>query len=170
MVLSVEHTQKRTEKGIVVGEDYSSGGLIPIVLVNPNDRGWTRHRYVLSLGVYGWTRLMVWANSLGDAFDEAADWAEDHSPGLFCDDHVKEEYDLLIAARVCPFAASRPDLACTNDEEPCERCHETALQEAEVDTFTAGNHSRHIASHDGINLVAEDPSREDMLRLLGRRS
>ena len=42
----------------------------PLVLVNPTDRDWTKGRYVLAFGAYGWTRLMVWASSLEDALIE----------------------------------------------------------------------------------------------------
>lgn len=59
-------------KVIEIGEDFTSAGLVKITLVNPSDKSWTKHRYILSFGAYGWTRLMVWANSVGDALDEAS--------------------------------------------------------------------------------------------------
>lgn len=62
----------------------------PIIAVNSHDKSWTRHRYILWFGAYGWTRLMVWANSVSDALDEAADWMEENAPGLLDDNTVME--------------------------------------------------------------------------------
>ena len=70
-----------------------------ITAVNSSDRDWTKHRYLIGFGAYGWTVLMVWADSLDDAMDECADWCDIHAPGLLCDDEVKEEYN-----RVYPLA------------------------------------------------------------------
>lgn len=61
-------------------------------IANPGDRDWTRERFVLCFGAYGATYVMAWG-SLEDALEAAADWLEDHAPGHFCDEQVKEGYD-----------------------------------------------------------------------------
>ncbi len=66
---------------------------IEIIEVNPGDRDWTCHVYVLYFGAYGWTQLRVWANHLEDALDECIDWIVDNAPGLLADDQVAEEYN-----------------------------------------------------------------------------
>jgi hypothetical protein len=52
-----------------------------LVLVNPSDKSWTRHRYVLSFGAVGTTHLLVWGNGLDDALEEAAEYLADNAPG-----------------------------------------------------------------------------------------
>lgn len=118
----------------------------PLVLVNPNDKSWTKHRYVLSFGTYGWTKLMAWANSLEDALDECVDWIVDNAPGLLCDDVVREEYERAIAEG---------------------KSEEEAIAEAEVDVTRAGNAGNCINS-DEWHIVFEDPTRQELLAYLGR--
>ncbi len=114
-----------------------------IVAVNSSDKDWTKHRFVLAFGAYGDTMLLAWANSLDDALDEAVDWIEDHAPGLLADEAVADEYKRLKAEG-------------KSDEE--------AMEEAEVDTTRAGNHGHYLHSWEWA-LVAEDPTREQMLEL-----
>lgn len=115
-------------------------------IVNPGDASWTRHRYVLALGAYGWTRLLIWANSLEDAIDTAAGWCETHAPGLLCDDEVREEF-------------GRAQLDGLSDGEAYER--------ATVDTINTGD--GHYFHSWEVHLMAEDPSRETLLRIQERR-
>ncbi len=115
-----------------------------IEIVNPRDRDWTRHRYILCFGAYGWTKLMVWANSLDSALDEAVDWIVDNAPGLLADEQVAEEYARAIAEGM-------------SEEE--------ALEEAEVDTTCAGNCGNYILSHEW-GVVVEDPTRAQVLELM----
>lgn len=53
----------------------------PLTIINPSERDYTRHRYVLSFGAYSCTHLMVYASSLEDALEECAEWLADHAPG-----------------------------------------------------------------------------------------
>lgn len=121
----------------------------PIAIVNPGERTWTRHRYVLCFGAYGDTRLMVWANSLEDALDEAVDWLEEHAPGLLIDD------------------SGLAKLAKEAQEEDPELSDEEAWEQATVDLTCAGNHCRYLPSWEW-GIVAEDPTREEILSMLGR--
>lgn len=68
-----------------------------MILVNPSDRDWTRHRYILWFGAYGDTNLMVWANGPESAFEECVGWIEDHAPGLLCNESVHEEWERAVA-------------------------------------------------------------------------
>lgn len=69
-----------------------------IHVVNPVERSWTRHRYVLWFGAYGDTRLMVWANDLDSALEECAEWLAEHVPGLIMAHGSPEHVDLLQEA------------------------------------------------------------------------
>jgi hypothetical protein len=117
-----------------------------LVIVNPHDRDWTKHRYILWFGACGPTYLMVWANSLDDALDECIDHCEEHAPGLLCEEEVQEAYRDAIARGL-------------SEDEAYER--------AEVDTTSGGNAGLHVRSDDwGIH--SENPSRATILALLGR--
>lgn len=116
-----------------------------LVSINPTDSHWAKHRYILAFGAYGWTKLLVWANSLDDALDECADWCEDHAPGLFADDAVRDEYERLMA-----------------EGQPDDMCQEMA----EVDTIQAGNASHYFNSWE-VNVYAEDPDRATIKALQG---
>ncbi len=115
-----------------------------ITPVNGRDRSWTRHRYILAFGAYYQTVLMIWANSLDDALDEAVDWIADKAPGLLVDDSVQEAY--LIARR-----AGHP---------PAK-----AQEIAEVDTTCAGNNAHYLMSWEW-SILAEDPSPQQVLDLM----
>jgi hypothetical protein len=122
-----------------IGTSLSSFGR-DVILVNPSDRDWTKHRYVLWFGAYGWTRLMVWANSLEDALDEAVDWLADHAPGELADESVHEEYNRLIAEG---------------------KSEDEAREEAEMDMTCAGNCGNYIPSWEW-GLALEDPTRKEL--------
>ena len=121
---------------------------LAIVPVNSNDREWTRHRYILAFGAYGWTRLMIWANSLDDALDEAIDWLVDNAPGHICDEQVEEAYKEAIAEG---------------------KSEDEAMEIAEQDTTSGGNCGNRILSYEWFILV-EDPTRAQILELQGRTS
>ncbi len=109
-----------------------------IIAINGSDAYWTRHRYVLAFGAYGWTRLLVWANSLDEALDECIDWLAEHAPGLLCDENVNEDYREALA----------------------EGCGESeAWERATADTVCGGNAGNHILSHEWF-ILAEDPDRQ----------
>jgi hypothetical protein len=115
------------------------------VAVNATDAGWTRHRYLLSFGAYGWTRLLVWANSLDDAFDVACEYLHGHAPGLLADDAVQAEY-----------------LAAVAEGYDDERAQELA----EVDT-TRSSDGHYVHSWEWT-LSAKNPTRAFLLQLQGR--
>lgn len=115
------------------------------MILNPHDRDWTKHRFVLWFGACGTTRILVWANGLEDALDECVDWLAENAPGHLCDDMVKEEYGSAIADG---------------------HTEEEAIAEAEADT-TLCDGGHYLLSYEwGIH--CEDPSREDILQLQGR--
>lgn len=117
-----------------------------ITPINPNDKSWTRHRYVLWFGAYGTIHLLVWANSLEDALDECIDWIADNAPGLLMDEAVNEAFQEARAKGM-------------SEEE--------AWDESQTDMTCGGNAGNFIASWEwGID--AEDPTREDILRMQGR--
>lgn len=102
------------------------------------------HLYVLWFGRMGTTYLMVWAYSLQDALEEGAQWCADHAPGLLSEEQYKEAFKEAIEDG---------------------KSEEEAWDEAEVDmTYTE---SGHIGS-DEWGIEAEDPSREDLIRLRDR--
>lgn len=114
--------------------------------MNGSARSWAWRRYILAFGPYGWTRLMVWANSLDDALDEAVDWLAENAPGLLANDQVREAFEEAKAEGLDDDAA-----------------HERATE----DVTCAGNHGDYIPSHEWF-ILAEDPDRETVLRLQRR--
>ena len=117
-----------------------------MIILNPSDKDWTRHRYILWFGACAPTKMLVWANSLEDALDECVDYMEERLPGLLADEMVEEEYQRGLEAGL--------------DEE-------AAREAAETDTTSAGNHGRYLLSWEwGIH--AEDPTRAEVLAALGR--
>lgn len=116
-----------------------------ITLVNPTDRDWTKHRYVIALGAYG-TKLLIWANSLEDALDEAIDWAATNAPGLLANADRDEAYREAIESGM-------------SEDDACD--------ESLVDLTIGGNFGDAIRS-DEWHIVAEDPTRSEILRLMGR--
>ena len=117
-----------------------------IAIANGDDRPWTKSRFVLQLGAYGDTILMVWADHLSDAIDEMIDWAVEHEPDMLCDGAVADTYCNAIAA------------GCSRDV-----AYDISLE----DVTTGGNCGNCIMSHEW-HIIAEDPSRADVLRIQGR--
>lgn len=118
-----------------------------IVLVNPSDKTWTKHRFVLWAGSpMGPTYFLVWANHLQDALDEMVDCIADDYPGFLADDSVEEAYREAIASGM-------------SEEE--------AREKAEMDTTCAGNYGNYLMSEEW-GIVVEDPTRVELLELLGR--
>lgn len=128
--------------------DYieATGDSCSIVIVNPNDRSWTRGRYILGFGAFSPTYLMVWANSLDGALDEAIDWIVQFAPGYLCDEQVTEEYQAALAEGLS---------------------EEDAIERAEEDTTCGGNCGNRIVSDEWC-IVAENPTRKDILDMLAR--
>lgn len=123
-----------------------------IILVNPENRDYTRYRgdkvrgncFVLCFGAYGWTRLMVWEDHLEDALDTAVDWIADNAPGLLCNDSVAEAYNEAIASGMT---------------------EEQAIEDAEIDVTRAGNAGDCISSSEW-NISLENPSRSELVAFL----
>jgi hypothetical protein len=81
-------TGKVSDGGIDLGEDFSFTRAV--TMINPTEkkeraryqRGFTTsNSYVLHFGVYGWTRLHVYAPNLEDALEACAEWLVVHAPG-----------------------------------------------------------------------------------------
>ena len=116
-------------------------------IVNPSDRDWTRHRYILAFGAIGTTHCLVYANSLEDALDEAIDWLVDNAPGHIADDLVAETYKSAIADGMT--------------EEVATEC-------AYRDVTVGGNCGNSIISWEWF-IISEDPSREEILAYTERK-
>lgn len=134
-----------------------------IVLVNPQSgtHRYPETRWVLWFGAIGSTCLMVWADSLDDALEEAAGWLADHAPG-----HIMarwgEEHTALVkeACEEAGLAWPMPEGA---DEEEYYR----AFEEAEADlTYTE---SGYLTSYEW-GILAEDPTRAELIELIGGAS
>ncbi len=128
---------RQSPKGIRIGPTNTSFGR-EVILVNPSDASWTKHRYVFALGTYGWTRVMVWANGYGDAVEHVGEWCLEHAPGFIVDDEVEEAYRAGIEDGL--------------DEE-------AAQQQAEEDTTSIDG--GHYLTHEHT-LALEDPTREEL--------
>jgi hypothetical protein len=51
-----------------------------LVVLNPQDRE-DETAWLFSFGVYGWTRILWYGNSLEDGLEECAAWLAEHAPG-----------------------------------------------------------------------------------------
>jgi len=117
-----------------------------INIVNGGDASFTSNRFVLWFGNVGSTYLMVWADHLDEAFDEAMDWIAENEPGYLCDEQVTESF---LEAK----AEGRSD--------------DDAFEDSLIDVSTGGNSGNHVNSWEwGIAL--DNPSREQILELQGR--
>lgn len=143
----------RKGKRIVIGPRGTSFGRA-VELVNPTDRDWTRHRYVMWFGACGATRLMVWANSLDDAIETAAEHLAEHAPGHVMSEWSEEHRELIrevCAERGVEFPAGFEAL---DDDEKYDIC-----EEAEADLTRT--ESGFLTSYEwGIDL--EDPTRAEL--------
>ncbi len=117
-----------------------------IAIVNGNDRAWSKHRFILAFGAYGDTRLMVWADHLETALDVAIDWIADNAPGLLADAAVNEAFK------------EAKDQGLSDDQ---------AMDQATIDTTCGGNCGNYLNSWEWC-IVAEDPSRGEILAMQGR--
>lgn len=116
-----------------------------LTLVNPCDSGWTRHKYLVSVGAYLDDHYLVFANSFEKAVNEIFYHLESHSPGVFCTDAVLEEYERLVAEGM----------------DPCE-----AQEQACIDTVSDDDQTNYLPAWEIA--IVEDPDRETILRLQGR--
>lgn len=128
----------------------------PLTIINPNDRNWTRHRYVLWFGACGPTHLMAYANSLDDALEECGEWLAKHAPGLIMA-AWGEEHSALVkeACEEAGLTYPPPSDVCAD----MDHHYQDAQQSAESDlTYTE---SGYLTSHEwGITL--EDPTRSEI--------
>jgi hypothetical protein len=96
-----------------------------LTIVNPSDRSVWPQAWLITLGAYGETRLVVWAKGPDSALDEAIDWAADHAPGYLADDEAAEAYVAALAAG---------------------KSEDEAADEANVDLTCGGNCGHYIRS------------------------
>jgi hypothetical protein len=96
-----------------------------LTIVNPSDRSVWPQAWLITLGAYGETRLVVWAKGPDSALDEAIDWAADHAPGYLADDEAAEAYATALAAG---------------------KSEDEAADEANVDLTCGGNCGHYIRS------------------------
>ena len=155
--------QKNTPKGITITPVDSYRSDDEIVLVNPGEREFMysgrgeQGAYLVTLGAYGCTRLLIWARSFDDAIEEAAEWCADHAPGLLADEAVEEAY----RERLAELIADDPTYHSADNDETIERAHEEATQ----DTIAYDHgHYFHSWEVNGIGPL----SRESILRETGR--
>lgn len=120
---------------------YVMDGRRAVEVVNPGDRNWTRHRYVLWVDAHAPLYLLVWASDEGAALDEAVDYLEERAPGMFVDDDVDEDYREALAEGL--------------DED-------AARDRAEADVVRAGNCGRCLRSED-VGIALTDPTRAALL-------
>ena len=84
----------KDEHGYFIGNGCSSFTR-KVHLVNPGERDYFDHRYILWFGAHSATYLAVWADSLDDALEEAGSWLVEHAPGLIMQ-HDSEELENLV--------------------------------------------------------------------------
>lgn len=146
----------KTDSGYRIGPTNTSFGR-SVVLVNPGERDWKLHRYVLAFGTCAPTYLMVWARSLEDGLEEAAEWLAEHAPG-----HIMEEYGEEHLALIREAAEELGvEFEKLSDLDDARRWEVQDAAEADLTRTESG----FLTSHEW-SIVAEDPSREELVELL----
>jgi hypothetical protein len=129
-----------------------------IVILNPSDRDWKRHRYVLWFGACGSTRIMVWANGLEDALEECAAYLADHAPGHIMAEW-SDEHEKLIAEVCEERGVAFPDgFQALKDDAKWEIC---TAAEADLTRTESG----FITSYEW-GIYAEDPERGEVCEMI----
>lgn len=124
-----------------------------LTIVNPSNRSWTSHRYVLSFGAVGTTHLMAYANSLEDALEECAEWLAKHAPGhimpMYGEEHMALIHEQAEEHGLTPEALQELDDDQRYDVE----------QDAVADmTYTEAGY---LTSYEWF-ITLEDPSRAEI--------
>lgn len=145
---------------IYTGEDFSSYGQHKIAIVNPTAESWTDHRFVLHFAHH---YLMVWANSLEAACEEAVDWLADYAPSVFCDDYVFEEFARLMKESDKELG---PLFLRVESEDDRQAREQKAQEEAETDVTCWGHNGIHFMNSAEWGIVFENPSRDELLRFI----
>jgi hypothetical protein len=145
-------TPRKQGNAIKFGPTCSSFGA-EVTLINPQDAGFYRHKYVISFGAYGSTHLMVYASDLCSAFEECAEYLATHAPGhitpLFGD-----EMDELLRDACDDAGIDFADFETLEDEKKWE------LQDAATRDLMY-TESGYIVSYE-CTVSLEDPSREHL--------
>lgn len=129
-----------------------------LLYVNPGNRTYDRHMFILWFGHFTTERYVIYANSLEDALDEGIDYIAEESPGLLANTAVQEEYERL-----------RVEWEKTHGRDYDPEGNDYVLEtEAEEDTTSGGNAGDRIAS-DEWGIVAEDPSDDELREIADRR-
>ena len=113
---------------------------IPVIVDMSHDS----KRYLVHLGAYGWTKLLILADSEDSALEAAGEWCEENAPGHLANDSVREEYDRAIAEGLS---------------------EEKAQERAEQDTISL-DQGRYLLAWE---VSVFEASRADILRAQGRK-
>ena len=119
-----------------------------INVVNPNDKNWCRHSYLLWFGQCGATFLLVYSNDLDSALEDAADWLAENAPGHL----VSHEEHTELCKEACDDAG----LTWPPPSDWCnDNAYVSAIESAEADlTYTE---SGYLTSYEW-GIVREDPT------------
>ena len=114
-------------------------------------------RFVLWFGACAPTQVLVYADNLEDALEDAAQEIDDRGwKGLFTEPDYEDAFRDLQRDGKIPAGITMEDI------RTCDKYSELVLQAAEEDlTYTE---SGYIASWEW-GVVAEDPSREELLKI-----
>lgn len=128
-----------------------------IELINPGERYFARHRFVLWFGAYGLTYVLVYANGLDGAIEEAAEFLAEHAPGHVMREWSDEHKDLIREVCEERGIAFPEGFEALEDDDKWAIC-ETA--EADLTRTESG----FLTSYEW-GIVAEDPDRAELLAL-----
>lgn len=124
-------------------------------------KGWARHSYVLWFGSHAATNILVYADSLEDALEDAAQEIQERGwLGLFTEPDYEDALEDLIRDGEIPAGTTMEDIKTCGliDDQYSEK----VLRAAETDlTYTE---SGWIASWEW-GIVAEDPTKEELLQI-----
>jgi hypothetical protein len=133
-----------------------------INVANPSDKSFHDHSFLIALGAYGWTRILVYADHLEDAIDEVAEWCVKHAPG-----HIMQEGDEYLTElrkEACEDAGLVWPPPSPGDSDLMQPYY-SAFEGAEADLMYT--ESGYLTSHE-VHLVAENPSKKDLIEMYNR--
>lgn len=138
--------------------------LAPLTIINPSDRDYTSHCYVLSFGAYSCTHLMVYASSLDDALEECAEWLADNAPGHIMlkgngNDKRDPELDVLMADACKEAGLAWPVPSSVEFNSADMQPYWDAEQDAYADLTECER--GYLTSHEWT-IALEDPSRSEI--------
>ncbi len=126
-------------------------------IANPEDQDhFDGDKFVLAIGT---VKCVVFGHHLDSALENCVDWLEQHAPGVFADDEVRDAYNDKERELIELAMKS----GCKREDLDKDAIREQADEYATVDTiYLDPGHYLHSWE---VNLIAENPTREQLAEI-----